>query len=110
MVKLQTSSTRIAPGVQLDRDVMVPLRDGVRMAANVFRPTASGRFPAILSVTPYAKDNLQDRLGTLMMRLSGVRFGTLNCSRWAGFESPDPHYWVNRGYIVAQADARGMHK
>ena len=46
----------------------------------------------------------------LFMRLSGVRFGKLNCSRWTGFESPDPVFWVGAGYNVVQADARGMHK
>ena len=38
------------------------------------------------------------------------KFGNLNCSRWAGFESPDPAYWVENGYAVVQADVRGMHK
>jgi putative CocE/NonD family hydrolase len=44
------------------------------------------------------------------MRLSGVKFGKLNCSRLTGFESPDPVYWVQQGYAVLQADVRGMHK
>ena len=26
-----------------------------------------------------------------------------------GFESADPLYWVREGYVVAQADIRGMH-
>src|SRR4029453_4288471 len=36
-----------------ERDVKVPMRDGVRLAANVFRPSAEGKFPAILMRTPY---------------------------------------------------------
>jgi predicted acyl esterase len=35
--------------------------------------------------------------------------GHLNCSRWTGFESPDPLYWVGQRYVVVQADVRGMH-
>ena len=63
-----------------------------------------------MSVTPYGKDKLPDRLATFFMRLSGVKFGKLNCSRLTGFESPDPVYWVQQGYAVLQADVRGMHK
>jgi len=44
------------------------------------------------------------------MRFSGVKFGKLNRSRFAGFESPDPVHWVKNGYAVVQADVRGMHK
>ena len=33
----------------------VPMRDGVRLSANVFRPPASGRYPTILMRTPYGK-------------------------------------------------------
>lgn len=114
----KTSAARtIAPGIILERDVPVPMPDGVRLAANVFRPAAAGSeaepaaetLPAILSVTPYGKDKLPDRKFMLLMRLAGVRFGKLDCSRWTGFEAPDPIYWVRQGYVVAQADVRGMH-
>jgi uncharacterized protein len=100
----------ITPSIILERDIAVPMRVGVRLAANVFRPRGDGPWPVIMSVTPYGKDNLPDRLGSFLMRLSGVKFGTLNCSRWAGFESPDPAHWVQEGYAVVQADVRGMHK
>src|SRR5260370_24544636 len=46
----------------------------------------------------------------LLVRLSGVRFGHLDCSAWTGFEAPDPLFWVRTGYAVVQADVRGMHK
>ncbi len=99
----------IAPGITMERDVPIPMPDGARLSANVFRPAVTEACPAILSVTPYGKDNLPDRKFMLLMRLAGVRFGKLNCSRWTGFEAPDPIYWVRQGYVVAQADARGMH-
>lgn len=94
----------------IDRDLVVPMRDGVRLFANLYKPTAEGPHPVLMSVTPYGKDNLPDRLGAFFMRLSGVKFGKLNCSRLTGFESPDPVYWTERGYAVVQADVRGMHK
>jgi len=103
------SQQTIAPDILLERHVPVVMPDGVRLFANIFRPAASGRYPAILSVTPYGKDLLPDRKTMFFMRLAGVQFGTLRCSRWTGFESPDPLYWVGQGYVVGQADVRGMH-
>ncbi|MBM4194256.1 MAG: CocE/NonD family hydrolase [Gemmatimonadetes bacterium] len=38
------------------RDVMVPMRDGVRLATDVYLPAAgAGRYPVILERTPYGK-------------------------------------------------------
>jgi putative CocE/NonD family hydrolase len=39
-------------------DMAVPMRDGVRLSANVFRPEAPGRYPTILMRTPYGKGNV----------------------------------------------------
>jgi putative CocE/NonD family hydrolase len=86
------------------------MRDGVRLFVNLFKQEAGGSYPVIMSVTPYGKDKLPDRLTAFFMRLSGVKFGKLNCSRLTGFEAPDPVYWVEQGYAVLQADVRGMHK
>ena len=38
-----------------ETDVQVPMRDGVKLAANIFRPKGDGRSPAILMRTPYGK-------------------------------------------------------
>ncbi|MDP7573330.1 MAG: CocE/NonD family hydrolase, partial [Myxococcota bacterium] len=42
-------------GIVEEKDVDVPMRDGVVLRANVFRPDARGEFPAILLRTPYRK-------------------------------------------------------
>ena len=76
--------------IAMERDLAVPMRDGVLLFANLFRPSADGSYPVIMSVTTHGKDKLPDRLTTFFMRLSGVRFGKLNCSRLTGFEAPDP--------------------
>jgi hypothetical protein len=96
--------------IAIEADLAVPMRDGVRLFANLFKPKTDRPYPVIMSVTPYGKDKLPDRLATFFMRLSGVKFGKLNFSQLTGFESPDPVYWVQQGYAVLQADARGMHK
>ena len=53
--------TEAEPGYTLLSDVMVPMRDGVRLATDVYVPRAAGggqraaRFPVILERTPYDK-------------------------------------------------------
>jgi putative CocE/NonD family hydrolase len=42
-------------GVITELDVEVPMRDGVILRANIFRPDAPGQFPALLTRTPYNK-------------------------------------------------------
>ncbi|HTT64361.1 MAG TPA: CocE/NonD family hydrolase [Bryobacteraceae bacterium] len=41
--------------VSASLDVRVPMRDGVHLSANVFRPDAPRRYPTILVRTPYGK-------------------------------------------------------
>src|SRR5262245_9886007 len=41
--------------IKIDFDRRVPMRDKVELSADVYRPDASGRYPVILSRTPYTK-------------------------------------------------------
>jgi putative CocE/NonD family hydrolase len=45
----------------VDKNVMIPMSDGVRLAADVYRPDAPGAFPVILTRTPYDKRNPEHR-------------------------------------------------
>ncbi len=43
--------------VEVTKDAWIPMRDGVRLAADIYRPAgAPGRLPVILIRTPYSKD------------------------------------------------------
>jgi len=44
-----------------EADIKMPMRDGVQLAANIFRPNGEGRFPVILMRTPYGK--LDEKFG-----------------------------------------------
>src|SRR5579871_4078758 len=45
----------------MEKDVAVPMRDGVILRADVWRPKSDGRFPVLLYRTPYGKEfALQD--------------------------------------------------
>jgi uncharacterized protein len=43
------------PATTVDKNVMVAMRDGVRLATDVYRPAAPGTYPVILTRTPYDK-------------------------------------------------------
>jgi uncharacterized protein len=94
------------PGLQFERDIGVTMRDGVRLMANVFRPAHDGRYPVVLSVSPYGKDALPEDYG--LFRALGMSVGRIYKSDYAAFEAPDPGFWVPRGYVVVHANTRGM--
>lgn len=98
-------------GLRLDRDVEVPLRDGVVLRVNIVRPEGDARVPVILSAHPYGKDDLpRRRLGAYR---APVRYrvmrqpGRATFSAWTSWEAPDPAYWAPLGYAVVNCDLRG---
>lgn len=42
--------------IEIRRDVRIPLRDGVTLSADLYRPAEAGRYPAIVVRTPYMKN------------------------------------------------------
>ena len=83
-----------------ERDVPVPLHDGIIIYIDFFRPADGSDIPAILSWSPYGKSVPQ---GPPI----GVSTGTV--SGLQKFEGPDPAYWCTCGYAVANVDARGAY-
>ena len=76
-------------GFTVIKDVMVPMRDGVRLATDVYLPASggalvNGKFPVILTRTPYSKDTS----------------GTANLGR----------YYASHGYAFVAQDTRGRYK
>jgi predicted acyl esterase len=86
--------------VVVEKDVDVPMRDGVRLKADVFRPYDDGKFPAILNLGPYQKDKpwaVPDSLGE-------------KPNEWMNWETVNPNWWVPRGYAAVRVDGRGSGK
>ena len=67
--------------LNFERDVPVKMRDGVTLRADICRPTADGKFPVLLTRTPYDKN------------------GAVGFCRNA----------VARGYVVVAQDVRGRY-
>jgi uncharacterized protein len=77
--------------VTVQRDVMIPMRDGTLIAANIYRPDAPGRFPALHAADSYQKD--LDHLP--MVPIFHMR------------ETNDIDFFVSRGYVFVHTDSRG---
>src|ERR1700735_3235579 len=63
----------------IDRKMMVPMKDGARMAADIYRPKDTGKkYPIIFSRTPYNFNFWDVRLGTyrdMSQELDAVKLG-----------------------------------
>ncbi len=73
-------------GVSVEKNVMIRVRDGVALAADLYQPTnagvvAPGRFPALLTRTPYDKTGAEH----------------------------EGRYYAERGYVVVANDVRGRY-
>ncbi|HEY4383487.1 MAG TPA: CocE/NonD family hydrolase, partial [Ktedonobacteraceae bacterium] len=53
VVQRRTSATM---NILIEKNVMVPMRDGVSLATDVYRPADGGPVPVLLSRLPYNKD------------------------------------------------------
>src|SRR4051794_33242379 len=58
---LCTAAPAQSPAVHVETDVAVPMRDGVVLRANVFRPAAPGTYPVLVQRTPYGRSKEADR-------------------------------------------------
>jgi uncharacterized protein len=93
-----------AQDMLIETDVMVPTRAGFSVAANIYRPDKPGRFPVIMSMGPYGKDDLPAEYDGVFEN------GQIVVSDYAAFETPDPAYWVHFDYVVIAADSPGAGK
>jgi uncharacterized protein len=99
--------------MHLDKDVVIPMRDGAELRANVFRPDANGRFPVIMTLGPYGKDvHLSQFMPPAWEALKRRYPQILEASscKHLVFETPDPEVWAPHGYIVVKVDSRGAGK
>jgi predicted acyl esterase len=75
--------------IRHDDNVTIAMRDGVDLLADVHRPDADGRFPALIAASPYPRQiqNLGAPLGFV--------------------EAGNTDFWVSRGYCHVIANVRG---
>jgi putative CocE/NonD family hydrolase len=76
---VDTTVSQASFEVMVERDIGVPMRDGIALATDIYRPDGEGAFPVILVRTPYKKE---------MNELQAK-------------------YFARRGYVYAVQDCRG---
>ncbi|SCV59682.1 related to cocaine esterase [Fusarium fujikuroi] len=89
-----------------ERDITIPMRDGILLRGDVFRPTNSKGLPALIAFSPYGKsgdgfsalNHVEGRAGVPVEKLSG----------YESFEAPDPAEWTQHGYAVVNVTTRGI--
>ncbi len=74
--------------VRVERDIMVAMRDGVRLATDIYRPDDNAPHPVLVHRIPYSKSNA--------WFVGGLIFNPLDA--------------VERGYVVLVQDTRGRFK
>ncbi|MCC6473425.1 MAG: CocE/NonD family hydrolase [Burkholderiales bacterium] len=99
--------------VKVDKDVQIPMRDGARLVANVYRPDAPGRFPALTACGPYGKDvhlkvNFPAAYAYLAQHQSSILANS--SGKYLQHEMPDLECFVREGYAVVRGDIRGCGK
>ena len=89
------------PQLVIDTDVMIPTRDGSAVCADFIQPPGPSRSPAIVCMSPYGKD---------VSWLDAYPDHHLDISPYTVWETPDPAWWVPRGYAIVRVDSRGIGK
>ena len=88
-----------------ETDTIVPMRDGVKLSVDVYRPKAEGRFPALLAFAVYNKD-IQGPAFTEALPPQPAW-----TALWMGpQEAGDTHFFVSRGYVHVIGGPRGIGK
>ncbi len=108
--KTHQPRSEVRDGMRIDWDVPITMDDGLVLRADVFRPIAEGRYPAILSYGPYAKGlAFQDGYPSAWQRMAekhpDVTAGSSNL--YQSWEVVDPEKWVPHDYACVRVDSRG---
>jgi uncharacterized protein len=109
-----TATSSVALGMRIDTNVAIPMRDGLELRANIFRPLGDAKYPVIVSMSPYGKDvHFQDFYPSgwdeLKRDVPSACSAGSTC-RYMVFETPDPERWVRKGYVLIRIDGRGSGK
>ncbi len=82
--------------IVIEENIMVPMRDGIKLATDVYRPAQEGQWPVLLTRVPYNKDlrlpipQLQEKRIFLELNLDSERV-------------------VKAGYMIIAQDTRGRY-
>ncbi len=91
--------------IKVERDVFVPVSAGFDIAVDSFRPDSKGKFPAVVSMSPYSKEMQTDRRWPQAVGSAIVRWVTD-----ADVKAGPTSFFVRRGYVHIIRNFRGTNK
>ncbi len=100
----------VVDGMTIEWDVPIVTSDGIVLRGDVFRPTAHGSYPAILTYGPYGKGMpfQEDYSGAWEQMINDHPDVVEGSSgKYQVFETVDPEKWVPEGYVCIRVDSRG---
>jgi len=71
--------------IRLENYVPIRVRDGVTLYADIYRPVAAGKYPVLVSRTPYSTERMPDAYAA-------------------------PVFFARRGYVFVYQHVRGRHE
>jgi len=95
--------------VLVERDVKIPISDGVKLSCDVFRPRSNEKFPAILGFHCYHQSGQTGPMKPVAISAAQWRHPGQERTN-ASLESGDPNFFVRRGYVHVVCNARGTGK
>ena len=88
-----------------EKDVLVPMRDGVNLCVDIYRPDTAEKLPALLAFAIYNKDIQGPDMAEALPPQPAWS------PLWTGpIEAGDTHYLVSRGYVHVIGCPRGIGK
>ena len=92
-------------GMITEKDVVVPMRDGVNLSVDIYRPDADEKFPALLAFAIYNKDFQGPDIKDVLPPQPSWS------SLWMGpIEAGDTKFLTSRGYVHVIGSPRGVGK
>src|SRR5579863_10526945 len=62
-------------GLRIEKDIKVRMRDGISLMVNIYLPEKRGKYPVIMCMTPYGKDEQPEHYDIL--KIFGVDVGNI---------------------------------
>lgn len=92
----------VADGMRIEYDVPVPMRDGVEILVDIYRPDSDDKVPAIIAWSPYGKHSLIP-----LDAIEGTEVPAGTVSKHCALEAPDPAMFCPEGFAIVNVDPRG---
>jgi predicted acyl esterase len=91
-----------------EKGVMIPVLDGIKLEAYVFRPDSNEKFPAIVGASPYSKQGQSEPIRP--SAFSSIKPLSGEEKPRGALEMGDPYFYARRGYAHVLVNVRGTGK